>query len=299
MKLWLSKNSDVPVREQLITQIRLGIATEDLKPGDKLPSVRELARRFGIHANTVSAAYNLLAESGLIELRKGSGTYVRAGRDGSAPGLDDMIDRFFEAAAAEGYSVEEINANLRNRLDHSFRREILVLESDAGLREILLSEIRTFVGIECIGATITDLPLLRLKGVTIAAMFDEKDKVESAVPAGTACVFLKANSVSRSLAGRDRPHEAELLAVVSGWKDFLKFSTLILTAAGIESERVIPRDVSEPGWQRGLDAASVVICDTSAAGYFQGDPRLAVFRLISEASLAELRGDATHQEYVT
>jgi DNA-binding transcriptional regulator YhcF (GntR family) len=48
MHLWLSKNSEVPIREQLITQIRLAILSDDLKPGQKLPSTRELARRFRI-----------------------------------------------------------------------------------------------------------------------------------------------------------------------------------------------------------------------------------------------------------
>ena len=54
MQLWLSKNSDVPLREQLTAQIRLAILSHDLKPGQKLPSTRELARRFHIHSNTVS-----------------------------------------------------------------------------------------------------------------------------------------------------------------------------------------------------------------------------------------------------
>ncbi len=54
MRLWLTKHSEVPLREQLTTQIVLGIVSRDLRPGQRLPSTRELARRFGIHANTVS-----------------------------------------------------------------------------------------------------------------------------------------------------------------------------------------------------------------------------------------------------
>ena len=60
MRLWLSHSSEVPLREQLITQIRLGIISGDLTAQQKLPSTRELARRFHIHANTVSAAYREL-----------------------------------------------------------------------------------------------------------------------------------------------------------------------------------------------------------------------------------------------
>src|SRR5918997_6496761 len=98
MRIWLSKNSEVTVREQLATQIVLGIVSWDLKPGQKLPSTRELARRFNIHSNTVSAAYHDLVERGWVELRRGSGIYVRehpgndgAGAEGGA-GLDQLIN---------------------------------------------------------------------------------------------------------------------------------------------------------------------------------------------------------------
>src|SRR4029078_9443643 len=57
MRLWLSKNSSVPLREQLVRQIMFGVVSGDLKPGQRLPSTRELARRFLIHSNTVSAAF--------------------------------------------------------------------------------------------------------------------------------------------------------------------------------------------------------------------------------------------------
>src|SRR5438132_7677906 len=77
MRIWLSKSSEVPLREQLTTQIILGIVSNDLKSGQKLPSTRELARRHDIHANTVSAAFRDLEQRGWIEFRKGSGVYVR------------------------------------------------------------------------------------------------------------------------------------------------------------------------------------------------------------------------------
>src|SRR5436305_13908193 len=102
MRIWLSKNSEVPVREQLATQIMLGIVSFDLKPGQKLPSTRELARRFNIHSNTVSAAYKDLAERGWVELRKGSGSYVREHAGNAAVSaalvLDQSISAFLQTA---------------------------------------------------------------------------------------------------------------------------------------------------------------------------------------------------------
>ena len=77
MRFWISHASDVPIREQLVTQIVLAILSEDLQTGVRLPSTRELARRFRIHANTVSAAYKDLERAGWLELRHGSGVYIR------------------------------------------------------------------------------------------------------------------------------------------------------------------------------------------------------------------------------
>jgi Bacterial regulatory proteins, gntR family/IrrE N-terminal-like domain len=54
MQLWLVSGSEVSIREQLVTQIRLAIVSGDLTSGQRLPSTRELARRFQVHPNTVS-----------------------------------------------------------------------------------------------------------------------------------------------------------------------------------------------------------------------------------------------------
>jgi DNA-binding transcriptional regulator YhcF (GntR family) len=56
LRLWVSRNSTVSMREQLSTQLVLGIVSGRLAPGERLPSVRALARRLRIHPNTVSAA---------------------------------------------------------------------------------------------------------------------------------------------------------------------------------------------------------------------------------------------------
>jgi GntR family transcriptional regulator len=67
MRLWVSKSSEVPIRVQLEAQIILGILSNDLKAGQRLPSTRELARRHKIHANTVSTVYRQLATKGWVD----------------------------------------------------------------------------------------------------------------------------------------------------------------------------------------------------------------------------------------
>ena len=100
MRLWLSTVSEVPIYRQLVTQVTLAILSGDLKPGDRLPSTRELARRFSIHPNTVSAGYRQLAREGWVEYRRGSGVFIK--NDATPPAtpeqiLDQHIAAFFRA----------------------------------------------------------------------------------------------------------------------------------------------------------------------------------------------------------
>jgi DNA-binding transcriptional regulator YhcF (GntR family) len=61
MKLWISRDVSTSIAAQLSAQLLLGIVSGALPAGHKLPSVRELARRLRIHANTVSGVYRDLA----------------------------------------------------------------------------------------------------------------------------------------------------------------------------------------------------------------------------------------------
>src|SRR6267142_811521 len=134
MRLWLSKSSEVPMREQLVTQIRLGIISGDLKARQKLPSTRELARRFSVHSNTVSAAYRELNRTGWVEFRKGSGVYVRErAADQTLDenlGLDQLIAKFLKTARARNHSLGEIQSRLKHWLGLQPPDHFLIVEPD-------------------------------------------------------------------------------------------------------------------------------------------------------------------------
>ena len=76
MLLRIEPSSAVPVYRQIVDQIRYQIANGTLRAGDRLPSVRELARQLPVNQNTVLKAYDFLAQDGLISRRKGDGTFV-------------------------------------------------------------------------------------------------------------------------------------------------------------------------------------------------------------------------------
>jgi GntR family transcriptional regulator len=293
MKIWLSKNSEVPVREQIITQITLGVASKDLKTGERLPSTSEISRRFGVHANTVGSAYQKLVEQGLIEFKKGSGFFVSENKQTNFSDelkLDTLVAQFFKDAQTLGFSTAEIKANLQKWFSIQPPECFLVIESDECFREILIEEIKQATNFKVVGTSFEEFQFEKQNSnVIFAAMIDEKPKIETVLPPEKTCIYLKARSVSNSMTGETRPSENDLIAVVSGWEKFLLWSKTILVAANIESASIILRPTFERDWQKGLQNASMIICDTLAAKKFPNDARLKVFRAIADDSIRDLR----------
>ena len=76
MFLRIEKGSAVPISSQIEKQIAMLCAAGKLKPGEKLPSVRELARELAVNQNTILRVYDRLVREQLLEMRQGQGTYV-------------------------------------------------------------------------------------------------------------------------------------------------------------------------------------------------------------------------------
>ncbi len=120
--LQVNLNSPVPPYEQLREQIAGLIATSELKPGNRLPPVRQLAADLGLAGGTVARAYRELEQAGLIEGRGRHGTVVRDAAAGS--GQDESRRQQLTAAAAHlaktarelGFSDEAALAAARGAL---------------------------------------------------------------------------------------------------------------------------------------------------------------------------------------
>jgi len=290
MKLWVSKNSEVPVHDQLVAQITLGIASNDLAAGERLPSTRELARRFGVHQNTVSTAYRELASHGLVTLKKGSGVYVADASSTPAHAtLNDLFAEFLENAARLGYSPTDIGEVLSNELSKKRIDRVLVVESNEELREILVAEIKAATSLETSGIALEKLRPENIDDKTkVVALADERAKLDQIVGAN-GCSYLDPNSVPSAMQGQDRPSEGDLIAVVSGWKQFISFARLFLLAADIDADTVITRSTSDKDWRKATAQASMIICDSLTAKQFSRDDRVRVFSLIAGDSLDTLR----------
>ena len=297
MRMWLSHSSEVPLREQLVTQIRLGVLSGDLQAEKKLPSTREMARRFNVHANTVSAAYRELHRMGLVEFRRGSGVYVRKleGEEklnGSVK-LDQLAAQFLKAARDSGFSLSEVKSSLSHWLNVQPPDHFLVIEPDVELREILTAEIEVATGTRTCGASIDECREgAKLTGAIPVAIYSQAEAVREILPPGVECLFLHSTSIVERLKGEQYPQPGTLVVVASRWRGFLKSARAILIAAGLDPDGLDFRDAHQPDWQKGLRSAGLVITDSLIANYLPAGCAVRVFRVISEASIAELRAVA-------
>jgi GntR family transcriptional regulator len=103
-----------PIYAQLERGLRAAIATGRLRPGDQLPTVRQLAVDLQINANTVARVYLELERAGVLETRRGVGSFVAATPAKAHPAadrdrrLDAFVTRVLADAAAGGFTIDDL-----------------------------------------------------------------------------------------------------------------------------------------------------------------------------------------------
>jgi len=172
MEIHIDGSNDVPIRRQLTEQIMFLIATQRLRDGELLPSVRELARRLKVHHNTVSEAYQDLVQRKWLERRRGSRLAVLTrGTQPDAVTLDDLINKTITMARASGYSLQQLRERVRERLLLEPPDHLLVVEQDDGLRDLIREEFRAAVKCVVNGCTREELEANPEKGAAKAREF--------------------------------------------------------------------------------------------------------------------------------
>ena len=117
----LSPSHPMPLYAQLTRAIRFAIATGRLRVGQQLPTVRQLAVELRVNANTVAKVYAELERSGVLETRRGVGTFVSARhfaashREEHEKHLTQLVDRFLEEVGAMGFSLDDVLDQLQSR----------------------------------------------------------------------------------------------------------------------------------------------------------------------------------------
>ncbi len=292
MQFWFARGSEVSIREQLVTQIVLGILSDDLAPGQRLPSTRDLARRFHLHPNTISAGYRQLERGRWVQFRRGSGVYVRASKPEMsttpALALDQMIVRLFRSARKLGVTLPVLRSRLRQWLEMQPPDHFLLIEPDEELRRILAAEIARAVTFPVESCAPQDCPKPPVGGVPVV-LPNRIDTARKLLPPDTDVIALQIRSVPASLAAYLPAPSGALVGVASRWPEFLKVARAVLTAAGFHPDSLVFRDARQPHWQRGLKQTAAVVCDLLTAAELPAGCRAIPFSLVSESSIAELK----------
>jgi DNA-binding transcriptional regulator YhcF (GntR family) len=294
MQLWFAHKSGVTLREQLVTQIVLGILSDDLHAGQRLPSTRELARRFHLHPNTVSGGYRQLEREMWVEFRHGSGVYVRDKKPeralSPAFALDRLVADLFRAARKLEIPLATVRASLRQYFELQLPDHFLLIEPDQELRRILAIELQQALKLPVQSCGLNDPKLSKKLESAVPVTLAGKEKiVRQELAEGAELLVLQARSVPASLVEWLPAPAKVLLGIASRWPGFLKLARTILLAAGFDPDSLIFRDARKSNWRRGLKEAKAVICDLATASDLPKTFLIVPFPLVSESSLDELR----------
>ena len=122
MHIELDFRSGIPIYVQIVEQIKRQVDSGELKPGDQLPTVRQLATEVRVNFNTIARSYRLLDEAGFISTQHGRGTYILGPvENGNAEqlrrsSLEGLTRRFLKDAELLGGTVEEITSLVQEQM---------------------------------------------------------------------------------------------------------------------------------------------------------------------------------------
>ena len=120
LRLELNPSLGIPIYRQVVEGVRRLVAGGVLKPGDRLPSIRDLASQLRINPSSTVRAYQELEHAGVITQDQGRGTFVAEDRALPARSRDEVfdreLDRVVQAARALGVPPDEVVTRLRARL---------------------------------------------------------------------------------------------------------------------------------------------------------------------------------------
>lgn len=296
MDIVLNRQGGVSVRDQLVTQIELKILGGSLTPGQKLPSVRALARRLKVHPNTISAAYQYLVADGLLSVQRGSGVFVRGrGPLGiqEASGLDDMIRVALHTALRKKFTGEQIRAAVERWLAAAPPDRVVVVDPYREMGELIVHEVEQALKVAVSCCTVADVerdPSLLGGAVALVLPYHVETMRRIAPGAALAIMNLEMSAGDRE-AIRSLPSGAIVL-VVSHSPTVLPVASVMIKSLRGDDLLVETRLASATReWRRVASAADIVFADAlSVEAVRKAQPRrVREVRITTEAALDRLR----------
>lgn len=296
MEIPLNRESGVPLHDQLVTQLELRILDGSLAPGQRLPSVRALARRLKVHANTISAAYRDLEAAGHVRLLRGSGVFVREAGSWApqdARGLDEMIRLTLQLALRKGFGATEIRRAVERWLAAAPPDRITVVDPVPEMAALLVHELKQRLRVPVGSCSLDDLrrdPRPLSGALALVLPYHVQALREIAPGAGVEVLNLQVAPEDRQ-ALLALPAGAIVLVVASS-PTLLPFAQVLFKSLRGDEILLEARLLADSrAWRRMVPAADLVLVDAIAAvGLRRLAPRLLrEVRMVPEATLQRLR----------
>jgi DNA-binding transcriptional regulator YhcF (GntR family) len=294
VKINVNKDSDVPIRDQLIEQIGLQIASGSLKGNEKLPSIRALAQRLGIHYSTVTAAYNHLADTGLLEVRQGSGVRV-AGRPPSegnqtVSSLDELLRDFLAKVCGGGTSRDDLRKRLQVVMNPKPVRRIVAVDRNKDFHPLLLRELKPQFALPVETMTVEEILQNRsvVEDALVVTSLYHLFAFEDAIADPTRLVVCNIEPASSEFGFMATMPPGSLVALISGSHTLMNMATKLCaslrTDIGVRS--VLVSDRNEVDYL--MKHADLILCDSSSEDVvvpLAGKKKVLVFKLYSSSTI--------------
>lgn len=289
----------MPIRAQLCAQILFGILSRRIAPAERLPSVRDLARRLKLHPNTVSAAYRDLAARGWVISKAGAGVFVR---DTENPGAHNGIDGFAQACLEEGlgrgFSLDAILAAFekagRMLGTQQGATRLLVVHPDGDFAAILAAELQEAAGSTVAFASPKEASKMQDIGRCLLLTTTSGVPAVSSIQPNYKLIPLK--SVEEMICGLGRVTSPTLIGIVSYSGLVLEWASRLIPVLGLKDSDVLQRNPGQRGWRKGLGVCDVVAADVLAAKRLPENIRPILMRLVPDSFLAAVRQHVTDQK---
>jgi DNA-binding transcriptional regulator YhcF (GntR family) len=269
MRIVLTKDSDVPLRQQIAEQIVFLITTGQLQAGYELPSVRALGRQSDVHYNTISEAYQDLVNRGWLTRHRGSRLAVGKG-EGLTPthDLDLLINETIQLARKRGYSLQELRMRVRERLLIEPPDHILVIEQDPGLRAILQHEAGEKLNWSTRGCTFEEFE--REPGLAIGAQVLVANHllgaVQPLVSQSRPAIGLVYSPIAEQLDLIQKLKKPSIVAVASVSETLLRTARSVMAAA-VGRRHTFQEILAVEGEPVRIGAADLIFCDSITFGW--------------------------------
>ncbi|MCX6055202.1 MAG: GntR family transcriptional regulator [Chloroflexi bacterium] len=138
LKFSLDFRSGIPSYIQIVEQVQAFLASGDLRPGDQLPTVRQLASELRINFNTIARAYRILDETGVISTQRGRGTYLlekpspERVQQLRKETLEFQIERFIRSLKQQGFFPEQTDAVIQFYMQ-TWKNDMLGEDNDTAI----------------------------------------------------------------------------------------------------------------------------------------------------------------------